>query len=128
MEGPFVTMNDMNGLGNLGEMRTYVKLTNPATGQTITGWEEEAWEKAFDKGGEWKLTSSEEREYESIGSKIGTGFMNLFSQYVETQTQPDYSSPTPALRPAPKKTGANIAIIAGIAAVLGIGAWMFMKK
>lgn len=135
MAGPYVTMNEMKGLGNLSGTRTWIKLRDVGSQEEIEGWEDEVWAKLEKEGKAdqpWIYVVQEEREYESTASKVGNqikeGFMNLFSTYIDSQKQKNYGVPTPAPRPAPKKTGANIAIIAGIAAVLGISAWMFMKK
>jgi hypothetical protein len=129
------------GLAGLGAVTvmTYVD----KDGNTLTGTESQIMSAASTRGGidAWEYQQGSEKSEskwpsivtgKTIGSKfrnIFGGFVDKFSDYAKKEKDKMTGTPVSPVYPTAKKSGmTNVLVIGGIAAAVGIGLMMFMKK
>ena len=70
----YITIDQLTNLSGLGEIDTWEVWKNPETNQTIEGWQNEIIYKTYEAGGEWILSSSEQRERAGLFDTFASWF------------------------------------------------------
>ena len=129
----FLTVSELRGMGSLaGTMQTWLKIR--ATDDTIVeGWDEpKLWDKLNAHGGPKDVLIEETRERVTIGERLTTWFQSPKTQeQLKTLTEKYISAEEIPM--APVKAGMspatkNMLMIGGLAAAVGIGLFVFLKK